>query len=250
MASSTRLTKWNVIALRTLSGTSSTSFSLRRGRITSVSPMRWAASTFCLTPPIGSARPCRVTSPVMATVLRIGRPVSRLTIAVVIARPADGPSLGTAPAGTWTWKLWRAACGIDAQLGGVGADVGERDLRRLLHHVTQLAGEGELAVAGRVGGLDEEDVAAGAGHGEPGGHAGHGGALGNLVVELRLAEQLTHLRGVDVQRWRQLAGGDAGGHLAGHLAELALEVAHARLAGVVGDHLEDGLVADAHLVGG
>src|SRR6266550_2839297 len=32
------------------------------------------------------------------------RPVSRLTIAVVIVTPADGPSLGTAPSGTWMWN--------------------------------------------------------------------------------------------------------------------------------------------------
>ena len=68
--------------------------------------MRWAAITFCLTPPIGSTRPCSVTSPVMPTVLLTGRPVSRLTIAVVMVTPAEGPSLGTAPAGTWMWNAF------------------------------------------------------------------------------------------------------------------------------------------------
>ena len=96
--------RWNVICSRTCSGTSSRSGPLRAGRITSVSPARWAASTFCFTPPIGSTLPCSVTSPVMPTVDRTGRPVSRLTSAVVIVTPADGPSLGTAPAGTCTWK--------------------------------------------------------------------------------------------------------------------------------------------------
>src|SRR2546428_66036 len=38
--SSTRLARWNVISLRTLSGTSSMSFSLRFGRMTSLSPIR------------------------------------------------------------------------------------------------------------------------------------------------------------------------------------------------------------------
>src|SRR5216684_4259565 len=55
---------------------------------------------------MGRTRPCSVTSPVMPTVLRTARPVSRLTIAVVIVTPADGPSLGTAPAGTWMWKAF------------------------------------------------------------------------------------------------------------------------------------------------
>ena len=47
-----------------------------------MSPARWAASTFCLTPPIGSTRPCSVTSPVMPTSCRTGRPVSSDTSAV------------------------------------------------------------------------------------------------------------------------------------------------------------------------
>ena len=62
-----------------------------------MSPARCAASTFCFTPPIGSTRPCSVTSPVMPTSTRTGRPVSSDASAVVIVTPADGPSLGTAP---------------------------------------------------------------------------------------------------------------------------------------------------------
>ena len=50
----------------------------------------------------GMDHPCVVNLDVIATVLRIGRPMSRLTIAVVIATPAEGPSFGTAPAGTCT----------------------------------------------------------------------------------------------------------------------------------------------------
>ena len=57
---------------RTASGTSSRSGPLRCGRITVVSPARCAASTFCLTPPIGSTRPCSVTSPVIPTSARTG----------------------------------------------------------------------------------------------------------------------------------------------------------------------------------
>src|SRR5439155_420971 len=102
--SRTSSTRWNVIASRTASGTSSRSGPLRAGSTTSVRPARWAASTFCFTPPIGSTRPDSVTSPVIPTVDRTGRSVSRLTSAVVIVTPADGPSLGTAPAGKWMWN--------------------------------------------------------------------------------------------------------------------------------------------------
>ena len=68
-----------------------------------VSPARWAASSFCLTPPIGSTRPLRVTSPVIPTSDRTGRPRAIEVSAVTMVTPADGPSLGTAPAGTWMW---------------------------------------------------------------------------------------------------------------------------------------------------
>ena len=49
---------------------------------------------------------------------------------------------------------------VDAQPVRPGAQRGERDLRRLLHHVAELAGEDELLAALRRGCLDEEDVAA------------------------------------------------------------------------------------------
>ena len=42
-----------------------------------------------------------VISPVMPTSSDTVRPVTSETIAVAIATPAEGPSLGTAPAGTW-----------------------------------------------------------------------------------------------------------------------------------------------------
>ncbi len=77
-----------------------------RGRMKVVRPERWAASSLSLTPPMGSTRPRRVTSPVMATSRRTRRPEATLTIAVTMVTPADGPSLGMAPAGTWTWSAW------------------------------------------------------------------------------------------------------------------------------------------------
>jgi hypothetical protein len=55
-----------------------------------------------LTPPIGSTRPRKVISPVIATELLTGIPVMTDTIEVTIATPADGPSFGVAPSGTCT----------------------------------------------------------------------------------------------------------------------------------------------------
>ena len=53
-----------------------------------------------------------------------------------------------------------------------------------------------------LGRLDEQDVAAGAGHGQAGRDARHGGALGRLLVEALLAERVAERRLVDLDRRR------------------------------------------------
>ena len=55
-------------------------------------------------PPTGSTSPDSVISPVIATSERTGTPRAADTIAVAIVTPADGPSFGIAPAGTWTCR--------------------------------------------------------------------------------------------------------------------------------------------------
>ncbi len=76
--------------------------------MTSLIPARSAARAFSLSPPIGSTRPRRVISPVIATSRRTGMPVSEEMSAVAIVMPADGPSFGIAPAGTWMWMSYFA----------------------------------------------------------------------------------------------------------------------------------------------
>ena len=115
----------------------------------------------------------------------------------------------------------------DPKLLRVRTHVGQGDLGGLLHDVPQLPGQREpgLAVAVALrhrGGLDEEDVAAGARDGEPGGHARHGCAVGRLEPELLPAEVGSNVGGVDHHRSRlnmslilSLAlRGDLGRHLA------------------------------------
>ena len=60
-----------------------------------------AASIFSFRPPMGSTRPRRVISPVIATSERTLRPVMADSMAVAMVMPAEGPSLGTAPSGMW-----------------------------------------------------------------------------------------------------------------------------------------------------
>ena len=62
---------------------------------------RRAAITFSFTPPIGSTCPVRVNSPVMAIFLSTGFWIIIDSRAVAIVTPAEGPSFGVAPAGTW-----------------------------------------------------------------------------------------------------------------------------------------------------
>src|SRR2546426_247632 len=85
----------------TSSGTSTTSLLLRAGTSTVFTPARTAAVSFSLRPPIGSTRPRSVSSPVIATSWRAGRRHSSDASAAAIVIPAEGPSFGTAPAGTW-----------------------------------------------------------------------------------------------------------------------------------------------------
>ena len=72
--------------------------------------------------------------------------MSRLTSAVVMVMPADGPSLGMRTGGhVEVHRAAATASGRCRSSVGVRLHVGQRDLRRLLHHVTQLAGERQAA---------------------------------------------------------------------------------------------------------
>ncbi len=86
-----------------MSGRSLRSFSLSFGISTVSMPPRWAAISFSLRPPIGSTLPRSVISPVIATLARTGIRVSAEAIVVASVMPADGPSLGVPPSGTWMW---------------------------------------------------------------------------------------------------------------------------------------------------
>ena len=54
-------------------------------------------------PPTGRTLPFSVISPLMATFLLTGMSVRSEMMAVAMVMPADGPSLGVEPSGTWMW---------------------------------------------------------------------------------------------------------------------------------------------------
>src|SRR5947209_3216577 len=101
----------------TSSGTSTRSLLLRAGTSTVCTPARAAAVSFSFSPPIGSTRPRSVSSPVIATSWREGRRHKSDASAAAIAIPADGPSFGTAPAGTCRCtSVWvKASSGIPSE---------------------------------------------------------------------------------------------------------------------------------------
>src|SRR4051812_18662543 len=123
------------------------------------------------------------------------------------------------------------------ELAVVAAHVRQGRLRGLLHHVAELAGDGETALARHRTRLDEQHVAADRRPRQAGGHAGLARAALGLGDEARLAEQLVHALGGDARsRGGAVALRHSPGDLAAHRADLALEVADARLARVLGDH--------------
>ena len=122
----------------------------------------------------------------------------------------------------------------DAEFSRARLDQRQRGLRAFLHHVAQLAGQDELAGAGHARGFDEQDIAAHRRPREAGGDAGDAAAHRDLGLELARAEDRGEIVGADRHLLRA-AFGDAHRDIAEHVADLALEIAHARLARVVVD---------------
>ena len=98
--------------------------------------------------------------------------------------------------------------------------------------------------------LDEQHVAADAGHRQTRRHARDGRARRRFVEDLRPAERLAHGRRIDHDR-RRLRSPDAirVAVLRSSVPELALELADAGLARVVGDDQAQHVVVDRHFVG-
>jgi hypothetical protein len=147
---------------------------------------------------------------------------------------------------------------VEAELLRVRAHIGERDPRRLLHHVTKLAGQDEPVLALHLGRLDEQDVAARPGDRQTGGHSGNRCSLGRLLEEALSPEGIADCCLVDRDRRLPGARRDRRGDLPQQFAELALELANAGLAvtGTGGDVLfveatkmpgKDGLVLTGQL---
>ena len=235
--SSIVITGWNVISSRTSSGTSSRSARLRSGRITSVRPGGVRGEHLLLEPAdrqhaalqrdlAGHADRVLHRAPGEE---RRERRRHRDAGARPVLRDRARRDVHVERA-----VLERVL--VDAELGGVRAHVGERDPRRLLHHVAELAGEHEPCRRPWRRRLDEEHVAAG--RRSPRGRSRRRGPPCAPPTSWKNFWRPSASRTasvVDRDRRLDLAGGDPRRGLAQQRAELALELAHARLARVLGD---------------
>src|SRR3989449_236202 len=143
---------------RTSSGRSSRSAAFSLGSTIVRIPARTAPNTFSFTPPIGSTRPRRVTSPVIARSWRAGRRDSTETSAVAIVTPADGPSFGMAPAGTCMWMSvfanassgmpsW-SAWDLASQLADLALELADASLARVTRDDSAQRGVGDRELLG------------------------------------------------------------------------------------------------------
>src|SRR4030042_773068 len=101
--SSICLTGIKFIFVRTYGGRSMRSFVFRYGMTTSLILFLSAARAFSFKPPTGKTLPLSVISPVMAKSFFTGRLVRAEKMETAMVMPAEGPSFGMAPAGTWIW---------------------------------------------------------------------------------------------------------------------------------------------------
>src|SRR6478672_12612050 len=105
------------------------------------------------------------------------------------------------------------------------ADPRQRCLRRLLHYVAELSGDGQPSLAGVRRRFEEQHVAAHRGERESRGHTRLGGALAHLAFVATRAEPGTHAPLVDAELLRaELALGNLSRRLAQHVAESTLEI--------------------------
>src|SRR5579862_6351195 len=140
---------------------------------------------------------------------------------------------------------------VDAEFLGVGTYPGQCRLHRLLHHLTELSGHGEAALAFHLSGFDEQHVAASRRPCQTHRNSGALGALGNFAfgADLHSAQHvvlLHHLR--RNAKFVGLAFSNASRLLAANGSDGALQVAHAGFARVVADDESNSLFRKFDLI--
>ena len=112
----------------------------------------------------------------ISTVVAVWQSLDRASVIDAVAKRCPGASVMVQV------DLAGLERGAETQRLRVGAHPGQRGFCRFAHHIAQLTGQAQAdaLAAGQRAGLDEEDVAAVTGVGEPHDHARLGGALRRL----------------------------------------------------------------------
>src|SRR2546422_6923156 len=131
----------------------------------------------------------------------------------------------------------------------MGLGVGERRAGRLFHHVAELARQAQISLAAHHARLDEHDVAADRRVIHPRGHADLVLPRHALGVDPGPADEIGDVGSVHGDA-RSLPDRDLTGDLAAQLADLALQLAYARLARVARDDLSERRVGHRELFRG
>ena len=139
--------------------------------------------------------------------------------------------------------------GIDMERSSMSLQVLKGNGGTLLHDVTQIAGEGQLPLATRETGFDEEDFAS---HGRPRQSCHHPGIAVALIAVAGVflyAQQFRNLLHADVGVVEGALLGKLQGQLTANLANLLVQFTDARFAGIVLDYLLQGGLknVDAHM---
>ncbi len=127
------------------------------------------------------------------------------------------------------------------QLVGIRPHPGQRRLHGLLHHLADLPGHGEAALAFHGVGFDKQNIAAGGRPGQADHHAGALGALGNFAFAADFDPTQKFLN--DFLGHHQLFGfafRQPPRLLAANGADVPLQVAHPGFARVVADEVAHG----------
>ena len=146
---------------------------------------------------------------------------------MVRVTPAEGPSFGVAPSGTWIWMSCFAA---------------------FLHDVAEGSGELDGSLALHDGGLNGQNLSAGLGPGKAVAHAGTQRHAVLVIEEDRRTEQFEKVIGLHL-KGRLFSLCLAARHLAAKGAEGALQRTDAGLTRVLPDDLFYGFVRDGHVSG-
>ena len=137
--------------------------------------------------------------------------------------------------------------GIDTQVRGFGTHVAIGNLGTLAHDVTEMARQGEIALALHARHLNVQDVAAGGCHGQASGNTGKAEPFVQLGDERFMLQVFQHAS------WRHLhlldlLGRDLHGDFATDGADPPLQVADPGFAGVVAHDFEQGLISKGNFL--